>query len=104
GRVFEVETIGAGILRDDQQFLDAGTDETFGFTENAGGWPAGEVTTDLRDDAEGAAVVAAFGNLEIGVVPRRQLQPAFGDEVHEPVGHGRQMRVYGRDHAFILVR
>ena len=34
--IFDIDAIGAGILADDQQFLDAGPDQAFGLAQNAG--------------------------------------------------------------------
>jgi hypothetical protein len=44
-----------------------------------------QVAAQRRDDAEGAAVVAAFGNLQVGVVPRRQLDALRRHQVDEGV-------------------
>ena len=81
-----------------------GAHQPLGFRQDAGGGTRHQVAADLGDDAEGAAVVAAFGNLQIGVVARGEPQAAFGHQVHELVGHGRQVVVNGADHAFILMR
>jgi hypothetical protein len=43
--------------------------------------PGDEVAAHRRDDAERAAMVAAFGNLEVRVVRRRQFYARAGNEV-----------------------
>src|SRR3546814_2399391 len=63
-----------------------------------------EIASQAGDDAERAAVVAALRNLQIAVVPRRELEPAFGDEVEESVGRHRRRVMDRADHLFILMR
>jgi hypothetical protein len=70
GGVAEVDAVGAGVLGDDQELLGAGGDQGLGLAEHVGGGAGGQVAADLGDDAEGAAVVAAFGNLQVGVMLR----------------------------------
>src|SRR3546814_6923639 len=68
-------------------------------------WSSDVCSSDLAgDDAERAAVVAALRNLQIAVVPRRELEPAFGDEVEESVGRHRRRVMDRADHLFILMR
>ncbi len=47
-------------------------DQVFGLAQHVGGRARDEIAAQLRDDAEGAAVVAAFGDLEVGVMARRR--------------------------------
>ena len=82
-RVFHVDAVGAGVLRDDQQFLHAGLHQPLGLAQHVGGRARDEIAAQLRDDAEGAAVIAAFGNLQIGVVARRQLDALRRHQVDE---------------------
>ena len=72
-RIFDVDAVGRRVLRDDQQFLDAGGDQPLRLAQHVGRRARHEVAAQFRNDAEAAAVVAALGNLQIGVVPRRQL-------------------------------
>src|SRR3546814_8119267 len=58
-------------------------DELFGLAQHRVDAAADEFSAQIGDDAEGAAVVAAFGNLEVAVMPRGQFQPALGDERSE---------------------
>ena len=46
------------------------------------------------------AMVAAFGDLQIGVVARRELDALFGDEVEEGIVRGGRGLVHGRHDAF----
>ena len=63
-----------------------------------------QVAAQLRDDAERAAIVAAFGNLQIRVVARRQLD-AFGrHQVDERVVRRRRRAMHRLDHALVLLR
>ncbi len=69
GAVLHVDAVGRGVLRHHQQLLDAGLDQAFGLASaprRSDGYTRSPRMR--RDDAEGAAVVAAFGNLEVGVV------------------------------------
>src|SRR3546814_1978435 len=68
-----------------QQFLGASLDQLFGLAQDRIGTARDEIAAQAGDDAERAAVVAALRNLQIAVVPRRELEPAFGDEVEESV-------------------
>ena len=49
-------------------------------------------------------MVAAFGNLEIAVVPRCQLQPGIGDEIEIGALHRRCRIAHGGDDLVILLR
>ena len=68
------------------------------------GGAAGEVAAQLRDDAERAAVVAAFGNLQIRVVARRQAQAFRRHQIDEGIVQRRHRLVHGGDHLLVLVR
>ncbi len=51
-----------------------------------------------------ATVVAAFGDLEIGVVPRRQLDALIGNEVDERIVRRGRRRMHRRHHALERLR
>ena len=87
GGVADVDAVGRGVLADDQQFLRAGGDQLLGLAQDRVGAAADEVAADRRDDAEGAAVVAALGDLQIAVVARGQLEARFRHQVE--IGDGR---------------
>ena len=57
-----------GILGDEIDFFDAGGDEVACLFDDAVLRTAAVAATDLRDDAEGAGVVAAFGDFDVGEV------------------------------------
>ena len=59
-RVFEIDAIGRGVLRNDQQFLDAGGHQPFGLAQHVGGRPRDQIAAQFGDDAEGAAIVATL--------------------------------------------
>ena len=103
-RVAQVEPVGAGVLRDHQDFLDPGADQALGLGQHLLDRPAGEVAAQRGDDAEAAAVVAALGNLQIGVVARRQLDAGRRQQIQEGVVRRRQHLVHRADHGLVLLR
>src|SRR5690242_15965659 len=72
GAVAHVDAIGARVLRDDEQFLHAGSKQTLGFAEHLADRARDEIAAHRRNDAERAAVVAALADLEVGVMARCQ--------------------------------
>jgi hypothetical protein len=85
GAVFDVDAVGAGVLRHHQQFLNAGTNQRLGLAHHLTDRPADQVAAHRRNDAEGAAVVAALGNLQVGIVARGELDAAGRNQVLEGV-------------------
>src|SRR5206468_2631096 len=79
----QVDAVGARILTDDQQLPRASRHQLLRFPENRVRPAADEVAAQMRDDAEGAAVIAALGYLQIAVVPRRQLEARLRHKVDE---------------------
>ncbi len=73
GAVADIHPIGRGVLGDYQQLLGAGAHQPGGLEENLGGVAALLQAAQLGDDAEAALVVAAFRNLQVGVVAGGQL-------------------------------
>ena len=62
----EVFAVAGGVLADKGDFLDAAGDELLGFS-NYGLEAAGtEFAAEIGDDAEGAGVVAALGDFDVG--------------------------------------
>ncbi len=59
-RVFEIDAIGRGVLRNDQEFLDAGGDQPLGLAQHVGGRPRDQIAAQFRNDAKGAAIVATL--------------------------------------------
>ena len=70
--ILEVDAIGARVLGDDEELLHPGAHQPLGLAQHVAGRARDEIAAQLRDDAEAAAVVAALGDLQIGVVPRRR--------------------------------
>ena len=71
GGIAQVDAIGAGVLRDDQQLTYTTGHEALGLGHHFAYGSRHQITAQLRDDAEAAAVVAALGNFQIGIVPGR---------------------------------
>ena len=101
--VLDVETVGAGVLTDDEQLLDAGFHEAFGLEHDVCGRAARQATPQRGNDAERAAIVAAFGDFQIGVVPGCQMQPFRRHEIEERIVQGWQRVVDGLHHRLVLV-
>ena len=84
-RIFQVDAIGARILRDDEQFLDACRDELFSLAQDIACRAGHEIAAQFWNDAEGAAVVAAFRNFQISIVARRQLDALRRHEIKKRI-------------------
>jgi hypothetical protein len=104
GAVPGVDTVGARVLADDEQFLHAGFEQALRFAEHVAHRPADEVTAQARDDAERAAVVAAFADLQIRIVLRRQLDALRRQQIDERVVRLRHMQVHRVHHFLRRVR
>jgi hypothetical protein len=102
--VAQIDAIGAGVLRDDEQFAGAGRNQLFRLAQAGIDPAAGEPAAQAGDDAEAARMVAALGNLEVAVVPGRQLDIGLRDQIDEGALAWRGMGVDRGDHLLILVR
>src|SRR2546423_463532 len=71
----EVFTITRRVLRDEDQFLHAFFRKLMSFGDDGSESPAAKVPAHLRNEAEGARTIAAFGNLDEGVMRRRGKYP-----------------------------
>src|SRR5262249_23363052 len=100
----DVEPIGARVLRDDEQFLDASLDQALRLTHHVGDRPAVKPAAQMRDDAEAAPVVAAFGDLQIGVVARREPNALRRQEIEEGILRTRLRPVHLPRHGLVLMR
>src|SRR5690606_31680679 len=85
GLVLDIDAVGAGVLGDHQDLLDAGLDQPLGFAEHIAHRAANQLAAHGRDDAEAAAVVAAFGNLQVGVVTRGELDALRRHQIDEGI-------------------
>ena len=100
----DIDAVGRRVLADDQQLLRPRRDQLLRLLEDRVGPPADEIAAQARDDAEGAAMIAAFGDLQIAVMAGRQLQPRVGHQVQIGAGRHRRGDMDGADHLLILVR
>ena len=85
GAVLDVHAIGRGVLADHQQFLDAAFEQRARIVQHIADRPRHQVAAHRRNDAEGAAVVAAFADLQVGIVARRQLDAGDAEGVRNQV-------------------
>ena len=102
--VAHVHAVGAGVLRDHQQFLHAAAHQLLGFAQHLIHRARDQIAAHGRDDAEAAAVVAAFGDLQVGVVLGRELDAVVRHQVDERVVLGRQCGMHRAHHALIILR
>jgi hypothetical protein len=95
-----VHAVGAGVLRDDQDFLDPGIHQVLRLLHHLAYRPAREVSAQRRNDAEGAAVIAAFRNLEIGIMRGCESHALRRHQVGVGIVRPGQVRVH-RLHHFV---
>ena len=62
----EVFAVAGGVLADEGDFLDAAGDELPGFSDDGFEAAGAEFAAQVGDDAEGAGVVAALGDFDVG--------------------------------------
>ena len=67
----EVLAIAGGVLADEVDLTDARREQPGGFSHHGLEPPAAEFAAELRDHTEGAGVVAALRDLDVGIVARR---------------------------------
>ncbi|MNM43111.1 hypothetical protein D3C81_539660 [compost metagenome] len=106
GLVLDVDAVGAGVLGNHQDLLDARLDQALGLAQHFTHRAADQLAAHRRDDAEAAAVVAAFGNLQVGVVARGQLDALWRHQVDQRVVvlTRRHHFVNGVDYLLVLLR
>ncbi len=98
GAVLDVDAVGAGVLRNHQQFPDAGRGQHLGLAQYFADRARHQVAAQRGNDAEGAAVVAAFGNLQVGIMVGRQADALRRHQVDEGIMRGRQVRMHRLHH------
>ena len=98
-----VEAVGARVLRDDQQLLDACADQPLSLPHDVADRAARELAPQMRDDAEAAGVVAAFGDLQIGVVARGKPDALRRQQIEEGIVRARHGLVHVLHHRFVLL-
>jgi len=89
-----IHTEVGGVLRNKQEFFDPFGDELFCFTSDGFDGAATMFTAHLRDDAEGARVITAFGDFDVGEVFGSEA-PAGGIEVGDVDGKVVGHEVFG---------
>ncbi len=104
GVVAAVGAVGGGVLADDEELAHAGRDQPLGLAQDGVRRPRDELAAHVGDDAEAALVVTTLGNLEVAVVPRRELNRARRQEVDVGVGRRRHGGVHRVDHRLVLLR
>src|ERR1700722_6924654 len=102
--VSEVKAVSARVLRDDNELLDARLDQPLSLAQHVAGGARGEPSTQARNNAEGATVIAAFGDFEIGVVARREAHAFAGDEIGERIAGRWRGGAHRLHHAFERLR
>ncbi len=95
---FHIDAIGTGVLRDHQQFLHTGLEQVLGFQHHLGNPARHEIAAHRRNDAEAAAMIAAFGNFQVRIVARRQLHALRRHEIDKRLVRLGQMRVHRVHH------
>src|SRR5690606_31621889 len=105
GAVLDIHAIGAGVLGNDQPFLNSGLDQPLRLAQYLAPRPADQLAAQRGNDAETAAVVAAFGNLQVGVVARGQLDTLRRHQVDQRIvlGARRHHLVHSADHLLVLL-
>jgi len=91
-------------LRDDEQLFNARLHEFFRLAQHVARRPRHEIAAQAGDDAEGAPVVAALRDLQIGVMARRELHALRGHQVEEWIVRGGGRLMHGADDAFVILR
>ena len=98
-----VHAIGRGVLRDHQKLPHPRIHQLFRFAQDGMGRAAGQFAAHVGDDAEFAGMVAAFGNLQIAVMPGGQFDPGGGHQVDERIGRRRHSLVHGVQDRLVLM-
>ena len=62
----KVFAVAGGVLADESDFLHAAGDELLRFGDHGLEAPRAELAAQVGNNAEGAGVIAAFGNLDVG--------------------------------------
>src|SRR5437660_12481265 len=67
----KVLAVASGVLSYERDFADAGLRQSLGFGDDGFETPGAELSSKLRNDAEAAGMIAAFGDFDIGRGSRR---------------------------------
>ena len=102
--VFDIQPVSTSILRDHQQFLDATGDQFFSLAQHRMGRSAGKTAAHIRNNAEFALVITAFGNLQVTVMAWRQRDCTCREQINIRVRLGWHGRMHRVQHLFVLMR
>ena len=81
--ISHVNTVSARVLRYDEQLLYTGAQQPFRFSKNVADRTRHEIAAHRRNDAERAAVIASFADLQIRIVTRRELDALWRNEIDD---------------------
>jgi len=101
--VAQVHAVGAGVLGNHQQFLYAAARQSLGFAQHLIDRTRDQIAAHRRNDAEAAPIVAAFRNLQIGVVLGGELDAGVGQQVQIGIVLRRKHPVHGGHHAGVVL-
>ena len=104
GAVLYIHAIGTGVLRNDQQLLDAGLDEVLRLLHHVADRPADKVAAHRGNDAKAAAVVATLGDFQVGVMRGREFDALRRHKVGVGVVRLGQVRVHRLEYPGRIVR
>ena len=104
GCVFDINTVGRGVLADDKEFAHARLDQIFRLTQYGMGGAALQAAAHVGDDAEFALVIAALGNFQIAVMARGEGDGRGRKQIYEGIGLGGDGFVDGIKNRFVLMR
>ncbi len=104
GAVFDVDAVGRGVLRNHQQLLHPGLDQVLRLLQHLAHRAAHQIAAHAGDNAERTAMVAALGNLEVGVVLRREANALRRHEIGIGVVRLGAVRMHRLHHLFERMR
>ncbi|CDE48212.1 putative membrane-associated oxidoreductase [Sutterella sp. CAG:351] len=102
--IAEVRTVGRCVLRDHHDFLHAVFLQAPGFTHDGVHRAGVKLAAELRNDAERAVIVAAFGNLKVRVVLRGQTDTAARNEIEVRRVRSRKVLMHELHHILLFLR
>src|SRR4051795_8832136 len=102
GLMPDVDAVSRRVLADHQQLPGSGGNEFLRLAQDGVGAAAYEVAAKMRNDAECAAVVTAFGDLQVAVVARGKLEAGLGHQIDERV-RDRRCRLMDRGDNFLIL-
>ncbi|GBF29700.1 hypothetical protein MnTg03_01276 [bacterium MnTg03] len=101
GGIFQIDSVGAGILRDHQYFSDPSRDQSLGFLHYLVDRAAYQIAAKRGNNAKTATVIATFRYLKVGVMIWCQFDALRWNQIEKWVVRGGQILVDGL-HYFIF--